>query len=118
MEGIWYVVGFAVVGVSFALLTIGAGWLVSHRVRGSRLKGLPYETGMPTYGDTHGRFGISYYMYALLFLAFDIEIILLFLWALVVREPIPGLLIAITIFVGDLLLGLAYALRKGVLTWH
>ena len=72
MEGIWYVVGFAVAGVSFVFLTIGVSWLISHRTRGSELKGLPYESGIPTYGDTHGRFGVSYYIYALLFVAFDI----------------------------------------------
>ena len=90
MEGIWYVVGFAFAGVSFVFLTIGASWLISHRTKGSPLKGLPYESGIETYGDTHGRFGVSYYIYALLFVAFDIEVVFIFLWALVVRDPIPG----------------------------
>jgi NADH-quinone oxidoreductase subunit A len=111
MEGIWYVVGFAIAGVSFVFLTIGASWLISHRTKGSPLKGL-------TYGDTHGRFGVSYYIYALLFVAFDIEVVFIFLWALVVRDPIPGLMASMMIFVGILLLGLAYAWRKGVLTWR
>ena len=93
-------------------------WLISHRTKGSPLKGLPYESGIPTYGDTHGRFGVSYYIYALLFVAFDIEVIFIFLWALVVRDPIPGLMASMMIFVGILLLGLAYAWRKGVLTWR
>jgi NADH-quinone oxidoreductase subunit A len=118
MEGIWYVVGFAFAGVTFVFLTIGASWLISHRTKGSPLKGLPYESGIPTYGDTHGRFGVSYYIYALLFVAFDIEVIFIFLWALVVRDPIPGLMASMVIFVGILLLGLAYAWRKGVLTWR
>src|SRR5664280_973409 len=61
MQGIWYVVGFGVAGVSFVFLTIGLSWLISHRTRGSRGKGLPYESGIDTYGDTHGRFGVSYY---------------------------------------------------------
>lgn len=118
MEGIWYVVGFALAGVSFVFLTIGLAWLISHRTRGSRGKGLPYESGIDTYGDTHGRFGVSYYLYALLFVAFDIEVIFIFLWALVIRDPIPGVLSSMFLFVGILLLGLAYAWRKGVLTWH
>ncbi len=118
MEGIWYVVGFAFAGVSFVFLTIGASWLISHRTKGSHLKGLPYESGIPTYGDTHGRFGVSYYIYALLFVAFDIEVIFIFLWALVVRDPIPGLITSMAIFVLILLLGLGYAWRKGVLTWR
>ena len=118
MEGIWYVVGFTFVGLAFIFLTIGMSWLISHRTKGSALKGLPYESGMPTYGDTHGRFGNSYYMYALLFIAFDIEVIFILLWALVVRDPIPGVMISMVTFVGLLLLGLAYAWRKGVLTWR
>ena len=118
MEGIWYVVGFAVAGVSFVFLTIGLSWLISHRTRGSRGKGLPYESGVDTYGDTHGRFGVSYYLYALLFVAFDIEVIFIFLWALVIRDAIPGILSSMFLFVGILLLGLAYAWRKGVLTWR
>ena len=73
MEQLWYVVGFAFAGVSFVFLTIGAAWLVSHRNKGDVHKGLPYESGIDTYGDTHGRFGLSFYIYALLFVAFDIE---------------------------------------------
>jgi len=118
MQGIWYVVGFGIAGVSFVFLVIALSWLISHRTRGSRGKGLPYESGIDTYGDTHGRFGVSYYLYALLFVAFDIEVIFIFLWALVIRDPIPGILTTMFLFVGILLLGLAYAWRKGVLTWR
>mgnify|MGYP003335968703 CR=1 FL=1 len=74
MTGIWYIVGFAFAGVSFVFLTIGAAWLISHRVKGDVHKGLPYESGIDTFGDTHGRYGISFYIYALLFVAFDIEV--------------------------------------------
>ena len=87
MTGIWYVVGFLFAGVSFVFLTIGAAWLVSHRNRGDVHKGLPYESGIDTYGDTHGRFGLSFYIYALLFVAFDIEVVFIFLWAIVFRDP-------------------------------
>src|SRR5262249_21451206 len=71
--GIWYIIGFAFAAGSFTFLTFGAAWLVSHRNRGDVHKGLPYESGIDTYGDTHGRFGLSFYIYALLFVAFDIE---------------------------------------------
>ena len=83
MTGIWYVVGYAFAGVSFVFLTIGLAWLISHRVRGDQHKGYPYESGIDTYGDTHARFGISFYIYALMFVAFDIEVIFIFLWALI-----------------------------------
>ena len=89
LDQLWYVVGFAFAGVSFVFLTIGAAWLISHRNRGDEHKGLPYESGIDTYGDTHGRFGLSFYIYALLFVAFDIEVIFIYLWAIAFREPAP-----------------------------
>ena len=121
LEQLWYVVGFAFAGVSFVFLTIGAAWIVSHRNKGDVHKGLPYESGIDTYGDTHGRFGLSFYIYALLFVAFDIEVIFIYLWAIVFKDPSlnsAGLLISMVVFVVILLLGLAYAWRKGALTWR
>jgi NADH-quinone oxidoreductase subunit A len=118
LTAIWYVVGFAFAGVSFVLLTIGAAWLISHRNRGDEHKGLPYESGIDTFGDTHGRFGLSFYIYALLFVAFDIEVVFIYLWAIVFRDLLIGGFVSMLVFVAILLLGLAYAWRKGVLTWR
>jgi NADH-quinone oxidoreductase subunit A len=118
VTGIWYVVGFAIAGVSFVFMTIGLAWLISHRARGDQHKGYPYESGIDTYGDTHARFGISFYIYALLFVAFDIEVIFIYLWALVFRDLLLGGFVSMLIFVAILLVGLAYAWRKGVLTWR
>jgi NAD(P)H-quinone oxidoreductase subunit 3 len=118
VAAIWYVVGFAFAGVSFVFLTIGAAWLISHRNRGDAHKGLPYESGIDTFGDTHGRFGLSFYIYALLFVAFDIEVIFIYLWAIVFRDLLLGGFVSMLIFVGILMLALAYAWRKGVLTWR
>ena len=122
MTGIWYIVGFAIAGVSFVFLTIGAAWLVSHRNRGDEHKGLPYESGIDTYGDTHGRFGLSFYIYALLFVAFDIEVVFIYLWAInfnsLSLDAVATGLISMVVFVVILLLGLAYAWRKGALTWR
>ena len=120
MEQLWYVVGFAFAGVSFVFLTIGAAWLISHRNRGDEHKGLPYESGIDTYGDTHGRFGLSFYIYALMFVAFDIEVVFIYLWALVFKDAalMAGAFVSMLVFVVILLLGLAYAWRKGALTWR
>ena len=117
MDGLWYVVGFAFAGFSFVFVTIAASWLLSHRHKGDRHKGLPYESGFDTYGDTWGRFGLSFYIYALLFVAFDIEVIFIYLWALVFDSVLLGGLVSMAIFVAILLLGLGYAWRKGVLSW-
>jgi len=122
LTGIWYIVGFAIAGVSFVFLTIGAAWLISHRNRGDEHKGLPYESGIDTYGDTHGRFGLSFYIYALLFVAFDIEVVFIYLWAInfnsLTLDAVATGLISMVVFVVILLLGLAYAWRKGALTWR
>jgi NADH-quinone oxidoreductase subunit A len=118
LEALWYILGFAFAGVSFVFLTIGAAWLVTHRNRGDVHKGLPYESGIDTYGDTHGRFGLSFYIYALLFVAFDIEVVFIFVWALTFRELLLGGFVSMLIFVVVVLLGLFYAVRKGALTWH
>ena len=117
MDGIWYVVGFAFAGVSFVFLTIGAAWLISHRNRGDVHKGLPYESGIDTYGDPHGRYGLSFYIYALLFVAFDIEIVFIALWALVFDDVLLGGFVGMLIFVGIMELSVLYAARKGLLTW-
>ena len=118
MTGILYVLGFAFAGASFVFLTVGAAWLLTHRNRGDRHKGLPYESGIDTYGDTHSRFGLTFYIYALLFVAFDIEVVFIYLWAMVFREILLGGFVSLLIFVAVLLLGLAYAWRKGVLSWR
>ena len=118
MTGVWYVLGFAFAGVSFVFLTIGASWLLTHRNRGDQHKGLPYESGIDTYGDPHARFGLSFYIYALLFVAFDIEVIFIYLWAIIFRDLLLGGFVSMLIFVAILMLGLAYAWRKGVLTWR
>ena len=118
MTGIWYVVGFALVGVLFVFGVIGLAWLITHRTRGDVHKGYPYESGIDTYGDTHARFGVSFYIYALMFVAFDIEVIFIFLWALVLQDLLLSGFISMLIFVGILMLGLAYAWRKGVLSWR
>jgi NADH-quinone oxidoreductase subunit A len=114
---LWYVLGFAFAGFTFVFMTIGAAWLLSHRYKGDRHKGLPYESGIDTFGDTGGRFGLSFYIYALLFVAFDIEVIFIGLWALVYRDLLLGGFISMLLFVLILLVGLGYAWRKGVLTW-
>jgi NAD(P)H-quinone oxidoreductase subunit 3 len=114
---LWYVIGFAIAGFSFVFLTIGMSWLISHRHKGDRHKGLPYESGIDTYGDTSGRFGLSFYLYALLFVAFDIEVIFIALWALVFDDILVGGFLGMLVFVGIMELSVLYAAKKGLLTW-
>ena len=115
--GLWYVLGFAFAGTTFVLITIMAAWLLSHRTKGDRHKGLPYESGIDTYGDTRGRFGLSFYLYALLFVAFDIEVLFIALWALVFRDVLMGGFLGMLVFVAIMEISVLYAARKGLLTW-
>jgi NADH-quinone oxidoreductase subunit A len=80
-------------------------------------KGEPYECGLPTHGTSWMQFRVGYYLYAILFLMFDVETIFLFPWSTVVRDLGPAGLVNILIFVVILGLGLAYAWKKGVLKW-
>ena len=112
-----YVLGFGVATTIFIGATIGFAWLISHR-RQRPQKGLPYESGIDTIGDTWSRFGLSFYLYALLFVAFDVEIIFVYLWAIVIRAVSMEGIVLMAIFLGILLFGELYAWKKGDLRWH
>lgn len=80
-------------------------------------KGEAYECGIPTRGKSWMQFKVGYYLYAILFLMFDVETVFLFAWAVVVQDlGIYGLL-SVLFFLLILVLGLAYAWRKGALEW-
>lgn len=80
-------------------------------------KGEPYECGIPTRGESMAQFKVGYYLFAILFLAFDVETVFLYPWAVRMRELGVGGLISIAVFFGVLVLGLIYAWRKGALEW-
>ena len=80
-------------------------------------KGEAYECGIPTRGKSWMQFKVGYYLFAILFLMFDVETVFLFPWAAVVQElGVPGL-INVIFFLLILIFGLAYAWRKGALEW-
>lgn len=80
-------------------------------------KGEPYECGIPTRGQSWIQFKAGYYLFAILFLMFDIETVFLFPWAVVVARTGVYALAGAAFFLGILILGLAYAWRKGALEW-
>ena len=77
----------------------------------------PYECGIPTRGRSWMQFRVGYYLFAMLFLMFEVETVFLFPWAVVVRETGPQALLSVIFFLFILVLGLAYAWRKGALEW-
>jgi len=93
------------------------GYLLRPR-RPSAVKGEAFECGNPPSGSAWGRFSVKFYLPAILFVVFDIEVVFLYLWAVLFRSLgvygfIEGLL-----FVGVLTFGLVYVWRKGALEWN
>lgn len=82
-----------------------------------RVKNAPYECGVETIGPTYVQFHTRYYLYALLFVIFDVEAVFLFPWAVAYQQLGLFALIEVAIFIGLLLIGYAYAWRKGALEW-
>ncbi|MDL2213121.1 NADH-quinone oxidoreductase subunit A [Bacteroides sp. OttesenSCG-928-E20] len=80
-------------------------------------KGEAYECGIPTRGKSWMQFKVGYYLFAILFLMFDVETVFLFPWAAVVQNLGVAGLINVTFFLFVLILGLAYAWKKGALEW-
>ena len=78
----------------------------------------PYECGIPARGDQWGHYHLGYYLFAILFLMFDVETMFLFPWSVIAGSLGPRGLFAVLFFLFILVLGLAYAWRKGALEWH
>lgn len=78
----------------------------------------PYESGMKTIGPTWVQFKVGYYLFAILFLVFDVEVAFLVPWAVVFKDLGTVALVEIVIFLLILGLGLAYAWKKGALKWE
>lgn len=83
----------------------------------NKQKGEAYECGIPTRGKSWMQFKVGYYLFAILFLMFDVEAIFLFPWAVTVQDTGIDGLINILFFMLILILGLGYAWKKGALEW-
>ena len=79
--------------------------------------GEPYESGIPTRGTSWLPISVGFYLFAILFLMFDVETVFLYPWAVVVKDFGAMALLSIGFFLVVLVLGLAYAWRKGDLEW-
>ena len=101
-------------GLVFAALLIAK--LISPKSYSVK-KAEPYECGIPTRGESMIQFKAGYYIFAILFLIFDVETVFLYPWAVVMRGLGPSGLLCIGIFMFVLIMGLAYAWRKGALKW-
>jgi NADH-quinone oxidoreductase subunit A len=104
-------------GIMFAGAPLIGSLLLAPRARGGDL-GMPYECGMRPYGSSWVRFGINYYFYALLFLAFDVDVLYLFPVAAYYPASEGVLpLVKVFIFLAALAAGCIYFWKKGVFEW-
>ena len=101
-------------GLVFAALLIAK--LISPKSYSVK-KAEPYECGIPTRGESMLQFKVGYYIFAILFLIFDVETVFLYPWAVVMKTHGPQGLLCVGIFMFVLVMGLAYAWKKGVLKW-
>lgn len=106
--------------------SIGAVVLVASNVFGQRaettaIKDSAYECGMLAEGSGHARFAVKFYVTAMLFILFDIEVVFLIPWVLVFREFLAAnlpIILPVFFFLSVLVLGLFYELKKGAIEWE
>ena len=105
-----------IAGVAFS-----AGGIAAARffVKGpkNRQKGQAYECGIPSAGTPWNQFNVGYYLYALIFLIFDVELVFMYPWAVAVRKIGMAGLVEIVVFLFILFMGFLYAHKKGALKW-
>jgi NADH-quinone oxidoreductase subunit A len=107
----------AVLATTLGFVIVGLGHLLGPR-RPTQRKGEPYESGMRPYGPGRRRVPVRFYMMAVLFILFDIEIVFLLPWAVVLRQLGMAGLIEMGVFIVILLVGYVYAWKSGAMEWE
>lgn len=103
-----------------AIVLVAAAYVIAKLIGPrsyNKVKGEPFECGIPTRGSSWLPMSVGYYLFAILFLMFDVETVFLYPWAVVVKEFGAMALLSIGFFLLVLVFGLAYAWRKGALEW-
>ncbi|MEZ7920225.1 MAG: NADH-quinone oxidoreductase subunit A [Akkermansiaceae bacterium] len=110
----------AFVAIGFAVIALGLSVLLGKKGRDSKIKNTPYECGMLPIGDGAPRFSVKFYVIAMLFVIFDIEVVFSYPWALAFRDSIQEstmILWSFASFAGILAVAYVYALKKGAFDW-
>ena len=105
-----------VAALAFASIAVLISKIVTKATKNPQ-KGQPYECGIPTTGKTWVQLNVGYYLFALIFLIFDVELIFIFPWAVVAKSVWWVALAEIVIFFFILFMGFLYAHKKGALKW-
>jgi NADH:ubiquinone oxidoreductase subunit 3 (subunit A) len=109
---------FLIVGVAFVVMTLGVSRLLAPRKTDNPAKYTVYECGSEPVGPPWVQFKIGYYVYALLFVLFDVEAAFLYPWAVSLKVTPLYVLGEMVVFLVVLALGLAYAWKEGALQWR
>ncbi len=111
----------ALVAIGFAVGTLLFSVVVGRSGRRTPTKDTAYECGMVAQGEAQPRFSVKFYLVAMLFILFDVEVVFMYPWALVyrdfLREHGPVIFGSMFSFIGIVTVGYVYALKKGVLEW-
>jgi NADH-quinone oxidoreductase subunit A len=110
-----------IVAIGFAASALLVSALVGKTGKRTPAKDMPYECGMLPQGSGQPRFSVKFYLVAMLFILFDLEIVFMYPWAVVYKEAIvKSTLIfwSMLSFISILMVGYVYALKKGVLDWR
>ena len=109
-----------VVAAGFAASAIAAPMIIGKRRSYNKVKDSAYECGLPSDKSSGVRFSVKFYMVAMLFVIFDIEVVFMYPWAVQFRDLVaqgPAALVSMAGFAGILVIAYAYALKKGALNW-
>ncbi len=108
---------FIIIGVIFGIVPIAAGRLLATS-RPDPAKNSPYECGFEAFEDSRMKFDVRFYLVAILFIIFDLEIAFLFPWAVALNEIGMFGFMAMVIFLAILVIGFMYEWKKGALEWE
>lgn len=108
---------FIMVGAAIGVIPIALGYILGPN-RPDSAKNSPYECGFEAFDDARMKFDVRYYLVAILFILFDLEIAFLFPWAVALQEVGLAGFIAVSIFLAVLVVGFAYEWKKGALDWE
>ena len=111
----------AVLAAGITGAVVAASHFFGQRARKNTIKDTAYECGVRAEGLVHTRFSVKFYLTALLFMLFDLEVVILIPWTFIYREFLAhniAILGPILFFIGVLVLGLIYEVKKGALQWE
>jgi NADH-quinone oxidoreductase subunit A len=123
LENYFPVFVFVLVGIAFGVLPVLLGWLVGPR-RPDSEKLSPYECGFEAFEDARMKFDVRYYLIAIIFILFDLEVAFLLPWATIFKEITQTEsvkwfgFVEMMVFIAILVVGYVYAWAKGALEWE